>query len=80
MLKKPASDIGRLRFRLRLRKQRAWSILNLNLDLSLLQTLRPCWAAFLSILRFVFSPDSNPSSRRSSALSRWFPWSAESTL
>ena len=53
MLKKSASDIGRLRLRLRLSKQtHSMQTLNLNLDLdlSLLQMLRPCWTALLSVL------------------------------
>ena len=49
MLKKSASGSRRLKLRSRLRK-RVCSTLNLNLDLSLLQMLRPCWTNFFSIL------------------------------
>jgi hypothetical protein len=49
MLKKSAST-KKVEVQAKVEKKRVWSSLNLDLDLSLSQKLRPCWTKFLSIL------------------------------
>jgi hypothetical protein len=55
MLKQFASIIRKVKVEAKVEQTRACSSLNLNLDLSLLHLLRPCWNFLLNILRGVHS-------------------------